>query len=302
MNLTTFDLLKNLRPAECVLLSKYELAELQQLLLTMLDDILSVCDEYNISYSLGGGSVLGAVRHHGFIPWDDDLDINMSRKEYERFIPMFKKHFGGKYWVHTPEETSGYELLFARIRRKGTSVKTRDDFFSDETGAFIDVFISENTFENPVLRNLHGLLCQGTGFLLSCRKFYRARKQMMNLAGADAKASRLFKCKILIGFLISFGSVDGWRKLADRCNRLCANDQSRLVTVPSGRKKFYGELCERRELCQTRKAIFAGRECLIPEGSEHYLQRLYGDYQKIPPVEGREVHIYFKPFFLGDHN
>lgn len=302
MSLSTFDHFKKMNAASCIALQDSDVRELQQVLLRMLDDFLSLCNEFHIGYSLGGGSVLGAVRHKGFIPWDDDVDINMTRAEYERFVPLFRKYLSEKYWLQLPEDTSGYEVLFARMRKKGTSVRTRDDFFSQEAGAFIDIFIIENTFDNVVLRNLHGLACQATGFLLSCRKFYRARSKMIQLAKGNTRLLGVFLIKIGVGFVISPWSLDTWRLLAVKCCQLCQNSSSRYVTIPAGRKRFYGECFKREVICETVPALFEGRECLIPKQSDEYLSRLYGDYHKIPSLEDREAHIYFEPFYIGEEN
>ena len=296
MKLSTFDAFKKLNTDECICLDDAQLARLQRLLLSILQDILSICEECGIFYTLGGGSVLGAVRHKGFIPWDDDIDLNMPRAEYMRFVPEFRRRFREKYWLHTPEETEGYEVLFARVRLKGTSVKTRDDFFSEECGAFIDIFIVENTFDSWLLRTVHGLGAQGLGLALSCRKFFRARKALMRLAGQDKALRCAFRVKIGLGFCLAFFSVDIWRKLANGWNRMCRNGQSRYVTVPAGRKKFWGELCAREELCASEWGSFEGLKCRIPAGSDSYLKRLYGDYHQIPKKAEQEKHIVFVPF------
>ena len=274
-------------------LSAEELHSLQQTLLEILDDIDSVCRENGISYTLGGGSCLGAVRHQGFIPWDDDIDLNFSRREYTRFVPLFRQRFGWKYWIHTPENTENYPLLFARVRKKGTVVRTRDDFQNEECGAFVDIFIVENTFDGAVLRDFHGLACMATGLLLSCRKFYRDRRELLPLAAGDRALLRAFRVKIALGFLLSWGSVTAWTRFAIRCSALCRNDSSHYVTIPAGRKRFFGELYARADICETADCLYAGRQMKIPWNYEMYLTALYGDYRRIPEEKDREYHSFF---------
>ncbi len=91
MHLSTMDAFKNLKSGDLVTVDDEMLKKIQNVLLGILDDIIAVCEKYEIPYTLGGGSVLGAVRHQGFIPWDDDIDVNFSRRDYERFIPAFRK-------------------------------------------------------------------------------------------------------------------------------------------------------------------------------------------------------------------
>ena len=95
--LNTSDRIRTAHIEGCVTLDEEQLKQLQSTLLSMLKDINSVMEENGIACSLGGGSVLGAVRHNGFIPWDDDIDINIPRSEFERFLPLFEERFGDRY-------------------------------------------------------------------------------------------------------------------------------------------------------------------------------------------------------------
>lgn len=292
------DAFKNLKSGDLVTVDDEMLRKIQCVLLEILDDIITVCDKYEIVYSLGGGSVLGAIRHQGFIPWDDDIDINISRRDYERFIPAFQKEFGDRYWIHTPEQTDNYGLLFARVRRKGTVLRTRDDFWTEECGAFVDLFILENTFNNPILRWIHGTGCQALGLLLSCRKFYRDRKFMMALARDNPALLPAFRIKIALGFLACVGSLRFWTRLANRWSALCGDDHSEMVAIPAGRKKFWGELYRRKDMLEMISKPFEGRMVNCPANYDRYLTCLYGDYMTIPPEADRERHPFWGEILL----
>ena len=98
MNLSTFELFKSLNNADgAIELSIAELIKLQNCLFDILSDIDLFCTKNHISYFLSGGTALGALRHKGFIPWDDDLDLNMTRKDFSTFFKNFEKAFPGKY-------------------------------------------------------------------------------------------------------------------------------------------------------------------------------------------------------------
>lgn len=185
MGLSTFDAFKRMTADGAVSVEGEGLKRLQACLLTILDDIAVVCREADIVWSLGGGSALGAVRHQGFIPWDDDLDVNMPRGEWRRFRTAFEARFGDKYVIYEPGSPADYSLAFPRIRLRGTRVVTREDLLAPniEPGAFVDVFMLENTFDNPLLRRLHGLGSLLLGFCYSCRKQFHVKIiQMENLS------------------------------------------------------------------------------------------------------------------------
>lgn len=127
------------------LLRKY-----QHSLIGIAQDVINVCEEENITYHLTGGSALGAVRHHGFIPWDDDMDIDMLGSDFDRFERAFLKKFGDKYWVHS-YKTVGYGMTVNRVRLKNSVFRGREDINNQECGFFIDVLRIENTYNNTLI-------------------------------------------------------------------------------------------------------------------------------------------------------
>ena len=297
MGLSTFDAFKRMAAAEAAPVEGDGLKRLQACLLTILDDVAAVCREEGIVWSLGGGSVLGAVRHRGFIPWDDDLDLNMPRGEWRRFRAAFLARFGEKYAIYEPGEPADYPLAFPRIRLRGTRVVTREDLLAAnvEPGAFVDVFMLENTFDNPLLRRVHGCGSLLLGFCYSCRKQFHERR-LLRRWGLNGGA---FRFKRTVGCLLAVLSLGRWTRLWDRWNRLCRNGRSRWVTFPVGRRHFFGELALRSELGTTREAVFAGRSVPVPAKSEAYMTRLYGpNYMTPPPEADRERHVVFEPLAL----
>ena len=300
--LSTVDAFKHLKAADAIEIDDAALRRLQLVLVGIVGDIAKVCDENGIVYMLGGGSALGARRHRGFIPWDDDVDINLPRADYDRFIPLFRERFGDRYDIHTPEETRGYGLALGRIRLKGTSVRTREDLANGqkECGAFVDLFIIENTFDNPVLRAVHGFGCQALGLLYSCRKFFYERRYTWRWAKENGTASMAFRVKLAIGIFLSPLSLDFWTRLWNRWNRLCRDDRSKFVTIPVGRRHFWGEMGPREDIATAGEALWEGETRKCPKNLDGYLRRLYGpDYMTPPPPSKREKHTLFAPFDLG---
>ena len=305
MGFSTVDAFKHLKSSEAIEISDADLRRLQLVLVGIVTDIHTVCRENGLNYMLGGGTALGACRNRGFIPWDDDVDINIPRADYDRFIPLFRARFGAKYWIHTPAETPGYGLALGRIRLKGTSVKTREDLANaqPECGAFVDIFIVENAPSNSLLRLLHGFGSLSIGFLYSCRKFFYERRYVRRWAGENARMSGAFRLKLALGFFTAFASLDFWTRLWDRWNSMCRNDESEYVTVPVGRRHYYGELTRRDGFCDTVDVEWEGAMRKVSKDLDGYMRRLYGpDFMTPPPPEKREKHVLFAPFILASQS
>lgn len=122
-------------------------ADVHKVLLEMLKDIDVICQKNNIPYFLNGGSALGAVRHGGFIPWDDDADIAMMYEDYKKFQKVIKKELSSEYVVHCFENDKRYNVLIPamKIRKKGTMIKEINSLLpnrcTDSDGIFVDVFV-----------------------------------------------------------------------------------------------------------------------------------------------------------------
>lgn len=276
-----------------------ELARLQATMVAILADVDRVCRANGIRYFLGGGTALGAVRHGGPIPWDDDMDLNMSRADFDAFVPAFRKACGDRYWVHSPNDPDTHGLVMARVRLKGTSVRDRNDVNETECGAYTDVFIFENAPDNPILRLLHGLGSLALGLLVSVRKFWRDRRGLVLLTSATPSARRITRLKIALGFLVAWLPMDFCVHLANGWNRLCRNGRSRRVTCPAGRRHYFGETGFRADLCEVRDMPFAGVRAMVSANVESYMIRLYGrDYMKPPAEHDREKHLFLQPFVL----
>ena len=267
------------------LLRKY-----QRYLLGIAEDIISVCEEENISYHLTGGSALGAVRHGGFIPWDDDMDIDILGSDFDRFEKAFLARFSDKYWLHTYKKHN-YGILVSRVRLKNSVFRAREDVGNDECGFFVDLIRIENTFNNPGLRFMHCMDCMGMGFLLSCRNYCHNRKNILEMAGDNKRLLKILKIKIFIGRLISFRSLDKWAAKTQRCYSRCKNNRSTYVSVPAGRRHYFGELYRRADFVESSRVSFEGHMWNVPRDYDAYLRNMYGDYRKLPAPEEREEHV-----------
>lgn len=304
MALSTFTVFKHINNLnkDMTPLTGKKLRKLQDVLKSIVSDFDNTCRKHDIKYCAGGGTALGAVRHHDMIPWDDDVDLNMTRKDYDAFRRIFEKELGDQYILQTPESTKDYGLGMARLRKKGTVFKTREDKDKpdNECGIYVDIFVFENVYNIMPLRCIQGFLSLAFGFLLSCRVFYKNRDINLMLAGDNKETVKIFKKKIRIGKVISFLPVDFLTHSWNNVNKICRNDRSRYVTFASGRLHFFGELYERSRVCETIDMKFGNMLIPVSRDYDYYLSRLYGDYHKIPDVNDRETHVVFKIDFGSD--
>jgi lipopolysaccharide cholinephosphotransferase len=293
MNLSTHETFKKLQlnSKDYIHIEGEVLKQYQKVLLHMAEDIISVCEDNKIFYQLSGGSVLGAVRHKGFIPWDDDIDLNILFKDIGKLTKALKEKYGEKYFVLTCYDKE-YGIVFGKIRLRGSIARGREDFGKKECGFAIDLFFIENYFDNPLLYKLHGLLCMGAGLLLSCRRFYNDREIYRKFEKENPEIKKAFETKIFIGAILSIISVRHFAIFTNWCYGLCKNKRTKCVGIPSGRGHYFGETYMRKGMLHTVRRLFEGHMWRIPKDYDDYLRKLYGsDYMTPPPEEKREKHI-----------
>lgn len=115
--------------------------KVQENLLEIITEIDRICRKHDIMYFLDSGTELGAVRHQGFIPWDDDADIGMLRSDYERFIKIAQEEFGDEFFLQTTDTEPNYFLMYAKVRKNGTKfVEAATKNIKMHQGVFVDIF------------------------------------------------------------------------------------------------------------------------------------------------------------------
>ena len=154
---------------------------LQKVLTMMLRDLMKVTDKYGIVMPVAYGNVLGAVRHHGFIPWDDDLDVYMMRKDWEKFKKVFDKELGYKYILEGPNTN---ELCpkntFPKVYLKGTEFTDIYDVNTPyQHGIYIDIFITDYVPSSKLLQKIDGFVSKVIKFGINSQTYYQYPNPVM---------------------------------------------------------------------------------------------------------------------------
>ena len=270
-----------------------ELDAIHHTLLDMLKDLITVFEKYDIGWSLSGGSIIGAVRHKGFIPWDDDIDIFLTRANFEKFCKVFHKELGKGYKLRLPGE-KGYLMHFPTIEKRGTEIKQVQS--TDKVqGLFIDVFILENAPDNELVRKIHGLASTAYLAIDSFVRTNACKKNLLKYGKSDPALIQAVKLRCALSRLFWFHSMENWMLRSDKCFSVYKNIKSKYVVCPSGNAHYFGEIFRRDCMEPTVSVDFEGIKVNIPCNSDYYLRKRYGkDYMIIPDEDERERHAYVK--------
>lgn len=265
--------------------------KLKAILVMMLLDLIQTGDKYDIDVMLAYGSALGAVRHKGFIPWDDDLDVYMSRKDWNKFKQVFQGSMGDKYQLEGPNCNNGYapKQTFAKIYLKGTDLTDIYDLNTPYLhGIYIDIFILDNLAEQSIVRKLDAKLAEILKFAINSQTYYEYPNPLIEKF-MKMKSSTNFYLKLrkLLGFLISFRSHTSWCNWFDKFYSRHTKDSSELTQFSWSREVF-----DRSVYYPCSEGEFEGLKVKLPGDVKKYLSQSYGDdYMELPPIEKREDHM-----------
>ncbi len=254
------------------------LRKLQMTELEMLVEVDRICRKYHIAYSLDGGTLLGAVRHDGFIPWDDDADIIMLHRDYERFYKACKKELDTeRFFLQDYRTDSQYLWGFAKMRRNHTTfLREGQEHVKCHTGVCIDIFYCDNVPDGFLLRRLHYFCC------------FCIRKGQYSMVGKNTEKSRFLRAWYS---LLSKIPRNVWFRLLEMLAQATNRKQTKLVrhvTYPFPRKCRFG--MSRKYFDAYIDKEFEGHSFKIFKQYDRYLKMLYGDYRELPPPEERQVH------------
>lgn len=254
-----------------------ELKQIQEIQIELIGEVKRICKKCGIHFCMVGGTMLGAVRHKGYIPWDDDADIGFLRTEYEKFREACKTELNHeKYYMQDLRDTEGYRWGYGKLRRKNTEfVRLNQEFMPYEQGIFIDLMPFDNVPDFWLMRKVHFFHC----FLY--RKLFWAEvgsriEENLILRIVYKVLRRIPMKKIIKNYQCFIDTGQGKKtKLV------------RILTFPTP-KGIYGY--DRK--WYTQLASYKFSETFLPGARDYdgYLRTKYGDYMNLPPAEERKTH------------
>lgn len=254
-----------------------ELRCVQETEIELLQEVDRICRKCKIHYNMVGGTMLGAIRHGGYIPWDDDADIGLLRREYEKFREACKTELDtDRFYFQEIRDTEGYRWGYGKLRKKGTKfIRLGQEFMPYEQGIFIDLFPMDNVPDNKILRKIHFLNC----FLL--------RKFLWSEVGCRTEKNKAVRLLYGIMHLIPRKALIRWYELLIKANARHKTEMVRILTFPApkGTYGFY-----RKWFVKQRRYPFADITLTGARDYEGYLRHKFGNYMELPPENQRKIH------------
>lgn len=256
------------------------LKKVHGLQLLLANEVKRICQQHHLKYFLIAGTLLGAVRHQGFIPWDDDMDIGLLREDYDRFIALCETELDReRFFLQTFHTDPGYGLCFAKLHLKGTTYVERNAAgTSAHRGIYLDIFPFDNVPDDPALQKKHN------------RKTYLLKRLLLAKLGYRVWEANQPVKRLVYGGLALYArcrSRETWvRKLEQEMQRYNGQKTRKIVAI-GGSYGYWKESILREWVDQTCQLPFEDTEFAVPGNYTAYLEYFYGDYMTPPPEDKR---------------
>lgn len=270
-------------------MKKLNIDEIKAISFEVLCLVKKVCEENNISYSLTGGTLIGAVRHKGFIPWDDDIDIMIPRPDYDRFIEIVKNGDYGFDLFCAEIQGKEYGYPFAKACARGTVVKEKNvQINGREIGVYVDIFPVDGMGDRFAFAKIRCMLFQfihGLKITSNWTEYHRSKLRKWYYEPFR------YICYIISKML----GKNFINKTLDKFVRLKTFEKSEFAGRMVG---DFGskEIMPKKIFLEMKKAEFEGETFDIIADYDTFLTGLYGNYMQLPPVKKQVSHHEFEAY------
>lgn len=253
-----------------------ETKKVQELALGALVEFDRICRENNINYALYGGSLIGAVRHNGFIPWDDDVDVVVLRSDYNKLMDICRSQLNSKYFWQSHETDNNWYRLYAKIRVNNTIFKELAHCdYNIHHGVYIDIFPLDPLPEKSFLRKIQYYKFKFWNAGVSCK--------YINIKNKDKKGRILARIARFVFLPFSLSYV--YKKAEETATLYTGLDSTCVMPFMSAYGKR--EIFPKSFFENTKDILFEGHMMKIPTEYDRILRSMYGDYLQLPPEDKR---------------
>jgi lipopolysaccharide cholinephosphotransferase len=268
--------------------TEHSLNETQRYILQVLRDVLKVLDELEIPYQMQGGTMLGAIRHGGFIPWDDDVDLGIIRQDYERLLTMVSEKLPEHLELRTYQDESDHHYYFARIVDKRYQIRRMGSLEERLENIWVDLFPLDGMPDGVLTRQWHKFR-----LLMTRLKFHLSCFEKVNIK----RPGRPFieRAIIRVAMITRVGSWFNTRKQLDKMDRLLKKyppEKSKYLVNFMGQTSYRcNEMFKKEVYGQKTLYPFEDIQMVGPEKYDEYLKSLYGDYMTPPREQDRNARV-----------
>lgn len=253
------------------------LKKLWSIELDLLAEFKRVCDKHSLKWYASSGTLLGAIRHGGFIPWDDDLDVCMPREDYDKLTKLYADEFKQPYFLQTPYTDEDYCYSFAKLRNTNTSFAVEAFIESSmNQGIFFDIFPLENSSEQGYRDRRNQIV----DTLQKCSAYMSRKNKFVKNKHTELAEKINFKDGDNVKL---YEKIQNIATSSNKEN--CEYRSTEVVTIYAPERKLWPKRCFEKCI----EVPFCNTTINVPSGYDEILKITYGEYMKFPPVEKRGV-------------
>lgn len=264
-------------------LSKSEIKDVQ---IKILKKVVEFCDKNGLTYSLGYGTLLGAIRHKGYIPWDDDIDLIMPRPDYNRLIDNFNLNHSD-YKIHSFQINQDFTFPFAKVSFIDSLLIENTDYDSNKIGINIDIFPIDGV-SDKILEQKRTII------------YLRILRNLLNIKLISINNKRKFYKNLILLFGKTLLKKVSYSKIIKSIIKVSTKFKYENSKFAGGLVWTYGfnEIMNKNIFSDTIKVNFEGEEYNGLSNYNEYLTNIYGDYMELPPKEKRVTHHSFDAYSI----
>lgn len=263
-----------------------QIKKVQEIELELLQEFIRVCRMLNLEYVLYGGTLLGYEKYKGFIPWDDDVDVALTRESYDRFVKEAETIISSRYLIQSPQNCKKSPYPYAKLRKKGTHfVEYHNRKLHIDDGIYIDIYPIDKIPEDEKLRKRQFIKVRRWINIYVCRQSRLYDKKEHNVWGYFKNVLRFFECTMAKVFSQEYciRKINYYMTMYNNSqnNRYAALNSPNYENIYIG---FY----------PLEEGVFEGIPVQLPGNYRDHLKRRYGNYEKLPNEEERYGHVPYR--------